>query len=186
MTKHARKPISKRIRFAVFDRDGFTCCYCGRQPPSVQLEIDHIIPVSNGGTNDQENLRTACVDCNRGKSNKSLGQIVTDRDTLARLQEAEEARAAAKAMRAAARARDKMRQECTNQICYHTSEDACKRASTTTLVNMCVEFGPSRVFEWLEHAAAVVGRGLPPNETNMVKYLCGIAKHKREELSKCE
>lgn len=33
----------------------------------VRLEIDHIIPVSQGGTNDEENLTTACFDCNRGR-----------------------------------------------------------------------------------------------------------------------
>jgi hypothetical protein len=34
----------------------------------VILEIDHIIPVVDGGTNDRANLVTACFDCNRGKS----------------------------------------------------------------------------------------------------------------------
>ena len=66
MTK--RKAISKKIRFDTFKRDMFACQYCGLPPPSVILEIDHIHPVSKGGDNHQDNLLTACFDCNRGKA----------------------------------------------------------------------------------------------------------------------
>ncbi|MDD5765803.1 MAG: HNH endonuclease [Candidatus Marinimicrobia bacterium] len=64
--------ISKKIRFEVFKRDGFQCAYCGRKPPAVILECDHINPKSKGGSNDINNLITACFDCNRGKSNNLL------------------------------------------------------------------------------------------------------------------
>lgn len=62
-----RKPISKKIRFEVFKRDSFRCQYCGSAAPDVLLEIDHIKPVKEGGTNDITNLITACKDCNVGK-----------------------------------------------------------------------------------------------------------------------
>jgi hypothetical protein len=68
----ARKPIPKTIRFEVFKRDKFTCQYCGASAPDVILEVDHIKPVSKGGTNDILNLVTACRHCNRGKTNKEL------------------------------------------------------------------------------------------------------------------
>lgn len=68
----SRKPIPKSVRFEVFKRDKFTCQYCGQSAPNVVLEIDHIKPVSKGGTNDIMNLVTSCKDCNRGKTNKSL------------------------------------------------------------------------------------------------------------------
>jgi 5-methylcytosine-specific restriction endonuclease McrA len=64
-----RKPVSTRTRFEIFKRDNFTCQYCGRKPPEIILEIDHITPISKGGDEDQINLITACFDCNRGKSN---------------------------------------------------------------------------------------------------------------------
>lgn len=70
-----RKPVSKRMRFEVFKRDSFTCQYCGAMPPKVPLEIDHIQPVSRGGTNDKMNLVTACFDCNRGKSDVVLSSV---------------------------------------------------------------------------------------------------------------
>lgn len=65
---------SKRLRFEVFHRDSFTCQYCGRRPPEVVLELDHIYPQSRGGQSEELNLITSCLDCNRGKSDKILSQ----------------------------------------------------------------------------------------------------------------
>lgn len=67
-----RKQISKSVRFEVFKRDKFTCQYCGKSAPDVILEVDHIKPVSKGGTNEILNLVTSCRDCNRGKTNREL------------------------------------------------------------------------------------------------------------------
>lgn len=72
--------LSVRIRFEVFKRDEFTCQYCGRCSPEVVLEVDHIHPVSAGGTDDTINLLTSCWDCNRGKSDKPLNHILTGED----------------------------------------------------------------------------------------------------------
>jgi len=62
-----RNGISSKVRFEVFKRDGFTCQYCGRRTPVVVLELDRVIPVSKGGTDEMENLVTSCYECNRGK-----------------------------------------------------------------------------------------------------------------------
>jgi len=67
--------ISKKLRFEVFKRDGFACQYCGRRPPLVSIEVDHIEPILEGGTDDIDNLTTACFDCNRGKA----GEIIEDK-----------------------------------------------------------------------------------------------------------
>lgn len=67
--------ISKKTRFDIFKRDGFACAYCGRTPPAVVLEIDHIQPKSKGGREDLNNYITACFDCNRGKRNVPLSNI---------------------------------------------------------------------------------------------------------------
>lgn len=68
-------PLSKKTRFEIFKRDGFTCQYCGQQPPAVKLEVDHIDPQSKGGSDDEINLITSCFDCNRGKAARKLGDI---------------------------------------------------------------------------------------------------------------
>lgn len=67
-----RRPLSRKTRFEVLKRDKFTCQYCGRQAPEVVLHVDHITPVSKGGTNDITNLVTSCRECNLGKSNREL------------------------------------------------------------------------------------------------------------------
>jgi len=66
---------SKRVRFEVFKRDGFQCQYCGRTPPEITLELDHILARANGGQDDIANYITACFDCNRGKGAVPLDSI---------------------------------------------------------------------------------------------------------------
>ena len=73
----ARKPLSKTVRFEVFKRDKFTCQYCGSSAPDVILEVDHIKPVSKGGTDDLLNLITSCRNCNHGKRDKALSDSST-------------------------------------------------------------------------------------------------------------
>lgn len=70
-----RKAISKKLRFEIFKRDRFVCQYCGRSPPVVILEVDHVLAVSGGGDNSPENLVTSCFDCNRGKGSGDLRQV---------------------------------------------------------------------------------------------------------------
>jgi hypothetical protein len=66
------RSLSKRVRFEVFKRDGFRCAYCGATPNSAMLRVDHVIAVSQGGSDDPGNLVTSCDDCNAGKSNVRL------------------------------------------------------------------------------------------------------------------
>jgi len=66
---------SKKIRFEIFKRDGFKCAYCGKAPPVVTLELDHIEPKAKGGKDDINNYLTACFDCNRGKGDIPLEKI---------------------------------------------------------------------------------------------------------------
>ena len=65
--KPRESPLSPKVRFEVLKRDNFTCQYCGRKSPEVELEVDHIEPYSKTKDNSLENLITACKDCNRGK-----------------------------------------------------------------------------------------------------------------------
>lgn len=67
--------MKKIVRFEVFKRDSFTCQYCGKTPPQAVLEVDHINPVSSGGTDEINNLITACFECNRGKRNIPLETV---------------------------------------------------------------------------------------------------------------
>lgn len=64
--------ISEKNRLRVLKRDHYKCQKCGRSPAthrSLYLHIDHIVPFSNGGSNDENNLQTLCNKCNLGKGN---------------------------------------------------------------------------------------------------------------------
>ncbi|MGB3237275.1 MAG: HNH endonuclease [Geitlerinemataceae cyanobacterium] len=64
--------ISSSDRVSVLTRDRYRCVFCGRTSQQVELEVDHIIPFSKGGSNDLSNLQTLCFDCNRGKGSRKL------------------------------------------------------------------------------------------------------------------
>ena len=69
--QYQRSLMTYSKRYDIMKRDHFQCQLCGRtQADGVKLEVDHIIPVSKGGKTVDENLRTLCNECNRGKSNK--------------------------------------------------------------------------------------------------------------------
>lgn len=71
LQKQKRKGVKPSIRFFVLKRDNYTCKACGAtSSDGVKLEIDHIVPVSKGGTNDPDNLQVLCKTCNIGKSDK--------------------------------------------------------------------------------------------------------------------
>jgi len=65
--RYGRQPIPRKLRHLVFKRDGYRCCECGASKEETSLEIDHIVPVAKGGTNDIDNLQTLCRECNRMK-----------------------------------------------------------------------------------------------------------------------
>jgi hypothetical protein len=68
--------ITKKIRFEILKRDNFTCQYCGKKAPETEMEVDHIIPVSRGGTHDYSNMTTSCFACNKGKKNVLLTETL--------------------------------------------------------------------------------------------------------------
>lgn len=52
----------------IFKRDSFLCQYCGAQPGSDELTIDHVVPRSRGGVSSWTNCVLACIDCNSKKA----------------------------------------------------------------------------------------------------------------------
>jgi 5-methylcytosine-specific restriction endonuclease McrA len=56
----------------LYRRDGFTCQYCGAQPGTELLSIDHVVPRSRGGRSTWENCVLSCIDCNKRKANHTL------------------------------------------------------------------------------------------------------------------
>jgi len=91
--------ISPQIRNQILERNGYTCQLCGAGPcdrdpfnpnRKVRLNIDHITPKSQGGTDDPDNLRVLCSACNLGRSNIQTPSEAA-RNILARIRRAPKA-----------------------------------------------------------------------------------------------
>ena len=66
-----RYDISGTVQQKVWVADGCKCVYCGKPMGSVQLTIDHFIPLEMGGANDPSNYLSACRKCNKDKGGMS-------------------------------------------------------------------------------------------------------------------
>lgn len=69
-TARERARSQRRIepfRLMVYERDGFRCRRCQRSAAEVTLSLDHVIPLSRGGSDDPSNLQTLCLPCNLAK-----------------------------------------------------------------------------------------------------------------------
>jgi hypothetical protein len=60
----ARPRIPESVRIEVWRRDGGKCARCASRE---NLEYDHIVPVSKGGSNTARNIELLCEKCNRSK-----------------------------------------------------------------------------------------------------------------------
>jgi len=68
MVKRPRRE-RKMTRTEIFDRDHYTCQYCGKE--TRQLTLDHVIPRYRDGQHTWENVVSACVACNRRKAGRT-------------------------------------------------------------------------------------------------------------------
>jgi hypothetical protein len=72
LRQQERSRITAGVRWKVLARDSYRCQHCGISTAlGAVLHIDHIIPISKGGSSDLNNLQALCQDCNLGKSNRS-------------------------------------------------------------------------------------------------------------------
>jgi 5-methylcytosine-specific restriction endonuclease McrA len=65
-----RVKLSPSKRAKVMAKTGHRCAYCGCQ--SMRMQVDHIKPICDGGTDDLDNLLPACGSCNNYKLNMSV------------------------------------------------------------------------------------------------------------------
>lgn len=174
-----RKAISKGLRFEIFKRDGFTCQYCGEQPPGAILHIDHILPVVEGGTNDDTNLITSCAACNMGKGRKILNGpprpdidlvLLEKQQEIAELRQYQEVSAARRALIGdVVDSLQKLWFEMTGQD-YGLDRETVRR--------MVAKFGPALVEDGIAAVAIKVAGGYV-NRYNggWEKYLWGTLQH---------
>jgi hypothetical protein len=172
--------LSKRLRFEVFKRDSFTCQYCGRTPPAVVLEIDHFLARANGGGDQEDNLLTACFDCNRGKGkNPATRQALPSiAERTAAMVEAEEQTTA---YRKALRVKDRHLRAAVRNVEQHVE----------TLGDVqLTDYGRRSVAVWLRQwtpekimeAFDIATRKLPVGDPGLFAYVGGILRKWRQGL----
>jgi hypothetical protein len=61
-------PFATKVR--VVRRDNYTCQHCGTHLRDDEVEFDHKIPISRGGSSEEHNVRLTCFDCNRDKNDQ--------------------------------------------------------------------------------------------------------------------
>lgn len=70
VTKTPRRCFTSKERSEIYIRDKGRCGICGEFIPLNEFTIDHIVPISKGGTYDYDNLQCCCFKCNQLKSNE--------------------------------------------------------------------------------------------------------------------
>jgi 5-methylcytosine-specific restriction endonuclease McrA len=76
LTNYDRLPTAA-VTFSrrnIFKRDRFACQYCGVQPGSEELTLDHVVPRAQGGESRWDNCVLACLTCNTQKADRTPQQ----------------------------------------------------------------------------------------------------------------
>jgi 5-methylcytosine-specific restriction endonuclease McrA len=78
-----RTDRDKKGKYSILNRDAFKCVYCNSSSieDGARLTVDHLIPISKGGSNNPNNLVTACRDCNISKNAQDLSPEIFNRLT---------------------------------------------------------------------------------------------------------
>ena len=63
--------VNQKLRAKIFERDNYTCQYCGKHLEKDELTLDHVFPKSRMGPDIWENLVTCCKECNQKKANRT-------------------------------------------------------------------------------------------------------------------
>lgn len=167
--------ISKRLRYEVMRRDDFACVYCGAMPARSELHVDHVMPVSLGGSDDASNLATSCQDCNNGKASSA-----PDAPTVAEIDERNLRWRAALAQAA----RESMEVSPDLELCM---------AGVQEVFGESFEVGPSerdRIKEFLNDglpvdviidAAHIAVRGAT-YQRGMFSYMVGVCRNKLRDI----
>lgn len=173
-----RQAMSKKTRFEVFKRDGFKCQYCGAHPPSVLLEVDHIVAVAAGGKNDMDNLVTACEPCNRGKGARDL--TVAPQSLEAKATSVKEREEQLKGFHDVMEGR---RQRLESEVWKVLEEVHCKKLENaprdefSSTKRFIEKLGFHEVLEAAEIAVAA-----PISYSKTFKYFCGICWNKVRKM----
>lgn len=169
--KLEREPVSKKKRFDVFKRDMFCCQYCGRVPPAIILEVDHILPVASGGKSSIDNLLTACFDCNRGKGAAPLTavpQTVSEKAALV-AEKLEQVKAFDRLIKATRRHEEKLIDEVESAFQMYFDGYSFNPKFRQSIRSFLQKIPAHQLVDYMHLACGRIGR-----RDDSIKYFCGI------------
>lgn len=180
------RSLGKRVRFEIFKRDGFACQYCGKTPPGVVLEIDHIVAVADDGSDEPHNLITACFDCNRGKGAVPLSDRLSQEDLQTRRQLIQERVEQAEAYELLLQERKEQEEAAIDEVIavYERYNDSYTLLDKTrTSIRQFLRKLPrAEVIEAMEIACDRLGYKERYNSRSVVfHYFCGVCWRKIKE-----
>lgn len=173
--------MSSSLRWSVFSRDGFTCRYCGAQAgqEGVELAVDHVVSVAEGGDDRIDNLATSCRKCNGGKGAKSLKAAPTSDEVVARIHKTTSTlHEQAAAISASIQARRRLDQLAVNLKCEDYGVEKChfEKGEAAHITKLCQSYGADQVLDWYKIAA---GKGV--KEHSSIRYVYGIVRNIRKQ-----
>lgn len=182
-----RKSLSKKTRFEVFKRDHFTCQYCGRMAPDVILEVDHIKPVAEGGTNDMMNLVTSCKDCNQGKGKRRLSDSTELKKQQAEMKDLAERREQIEML---AEWRDSLLEtedaiiDNLNAYLEKTTGRCADKIGKSVLRKLVKQFSMEEVYEGIDIAFGQYDDGTTDSWEFALKKIGGVCFNRRKNIGK--
>ena len=180
--------ISQSLRFQVLERDGFTCQYCGRKVPQVELEVDHILPVTAGGSDSLDNLWAACIDCNTGKAGKIISKGQDNEALTERIKFLQNRRSALRKINSLA---DECIEERERLLWIlvdrwqgprgerpETGKDAsCSWELISWLRGAMTRHSPEEILDAIDITMQV---NRDTNETRAIKYFCAVLRNRKQ------
>lgn len=70
--KNAEGEFSQQEWEDILELYDHTCLCCKRKEPEIYLTVDHVIPLSRGGSNYISNIQPLCIECNKSKFTKTI------------------------------------------------------------------------------------------------------------------
>lgn len=173
--------ISKKTRFKIFERDNFTCQYCGKKPPECVLEADHMVSKKDGGGDEEMNLITSCFACNRGKSAKSVDIEKKKKVSFKKELEAlEEKKVQLEAYYDFLKKKSKAKKD-ELQVFQKAWEEASKNNSLTDIgltkiKKLLRTYTAEEIFEAIE---ITWEKSWDDDNNGQFRYMCGVLKNKK-------
>lgn len=66
----SRTILPKNKRISIYDKSKHFCALCGKPLVYGEMTVDHVMPLSRGGKNEEDNMRCLCRECNQLKGNR--------------------------------------------------------------------------------------------------------------------